>query len=488
MRKHTGPVFCQLTAKGGNGDSQTFAPGKTVAFTCAGMPPLVDGSMCAYLLGIVLTFTCDINSEHQTEGGPLLWNINRAGRLSPYTGEADVVDEDFDSWLLDSVELRGCLHGTPISHTSYKGVLLHLMEFVSGGYEYFGEIPAPLASGYGSKVPGGTQYTHKRFVPLSHLLGANGHHTALPAVFYDGATFELRLGPGSADGSTANTNTLQGATITAEAVLLGEPEVRVGPAQAYSLYRSAAGGSSEHVTLDNFGLQQSFEGTEVGAGIDFLAWLTGRVNNARDTSDTGDVCGSGYFGTLNRFQFPFRGQTSCTDLSSVIPSFRKAAGLSRSVQRRLDGSTLAVSGGATASGYLYQSEVAGFPYSPLHTGKPGLRFDKADPLFFPIYAPGRDLGLTKIRFFEQTQKYQLGLSSGTWRAGTDHLTLAHQFHSWTPAMWDAIQARLVQSGVCRAVLGSDVVTRTVKLMNKNPMPENMDLAKARLLPMRFVKA
>jgi hypothetical protein len=335
-------------------------------------------------------------------------------------------------------------------------------------------------------VPAGTKYVHKRFVPLSHLLGVNGHHTALPAVFYDGATFELRCGPGSADGAggSAQLNTLQGASIQAEVVLLGEPEVRVGPAQAYSLYRSAAGGASEQITLDNFGLQQAFEGTEVGSGVDFMAWLSSRVNNGRAVTDVGDVCGSNYFERINRFQFPFRGQTSCTDLSGVIPMFRKAAGLSRNAQRRL------VTGAAS---FAYQGESAGIPYSPLYDGKPNdVATDAAlaqrGALFFPIYAPGRDLGLTKIRFYEQTQKYQLGLASGTWRAGTDHLTLVHQFHSWLPAMWDVIQARLVQSGVCRAVLGSDVVTRTAKLSNKNPVPEVMDLAKARLLPMRFVKA
>jgi hypothetical protein len=455
MRNHTGIRSWQLS--GPNGEVATWNAGRTLRFLLNDVPELTSGSLCNHMLGILVTFIVELGADGvQTE-----------------PADADL----FLQWLVDSVEVRNCWHGTPVSSNHAKGNMLGLMEFLSCGYQYFGRRVCTPTSG----ELDGQCIKVNTFIPLSYLMGEKGHHSALPVTMYRNAELVINCGTGSNDGPPETEDTFSAATVVASAVFLPESEIHLGAGQQFIDYQSPATASGQIVKLDSLGANTTLQNVEPGSGIDFLAWLSSQY-------DAYGITGSARVRDIREIGIPFRGMQTTRHLEPLLLGFEAAIG-----GRELGESDLW--DGTAISARI--SNLSGFPYAANYAGQ--LIADMAadgsdirDMKLFPIIYPGRDLELTKVQTFEGTQSYQLRFLGGVGHApvdGTTHHTFAHQFFSWTPAAWDDALRTMVNSGVAQSVLGSSSpLVWSVKLAKKNAAPGLINPAKVRYLPQKLTLA
>jgi len=450
MRNHTGLHPWMLT--GSTGQTVTWAPGGRGQFLLSDLPRTIDGNLAAHLVGILLTFIVELGS----------------GGVETHAANTD----RFLTWLLESVEVRNAWHGTPVSQNHAKGCMLGLMEFLACGYQYFGRRMS---------VPAFEQLDNRFikincFIPLSYNMGAKGHHSALPTIFYKNSELILNFGIGSGDAPPPEGEaTIQGATLKASAIMLAEREIHMGPGQQFVDYPSVVSAGSEAVKLDSFGNSTSLQRIEAGAGVDFLAWLSSHY------TQSATFAGPALVRDIRRVQVPFRGIASTTHLEPFLLGFEAAiGGRDRGESDPYDATAMDV----------VASNLSGFPYAENYAGPLAADFaadhdDLRDMHVFPLIYPGRDLQATKVAAYEGTQSYFLAWAAGLAPLAGTHHTFAHQFHSWTPAAWDEALKLIVDTGLAREVLGTGVgLGWATKLEYKNPAPGAIDPAKIRFLPQK----
>ena len=450
MRNHTGIRPWQLS--GPTGQVATWTAGGSARFLLNDVPSLTSGTLCNHLLGILVT---------------CLITVGSSGMVT-----ASASADDFLTWLFESVEVRNCWHGTPVSQNHAKGCVLGLMEFLACGYQYFGRrLSVPALGELGSHW-----LTVNTFIPLYYGMGEKGHHTALPVDFYKNAELVLNFGAGSDDGGEGQ-NSIHAATIRASAIFLPESEIHVGPGQQFIDYQSPANANSEIVKMDSFGCATTLQDAEAGAGVDFLFWLSSHYSQGQN------FAGPARVKDLIRVGIPFRGIQSTQHLEPFL------LGLEAAIGGREAGESDAYD--MTAMDVV-MSNLAGWPYAhnyagPLHADFNANGSDIRDMLGFPIIYPGRDLEVTKVQSFEGTQSYFLTFATGAAPAnGTTHHTFAHQFFSWTPAKWDDAMRVLVNAGTAQAVIGSSAgLLWSTKFSKKNPAGGNVDPAKLRYLAQKL---
>jgi hypothetical protein len=449
MRNHTG--FHPWALTGSTGQTVTWAANGKGQFLLGDIPQVIDGNLGSHVVGILLTFLVTLGS----------------GGVQTHAANAD----RFLSWLIESVEVRNAWHGSPVSQNHAKGCLLGLMEFMSCGYQYFGRrISVPSFQALGGRV-----VKVNCFVPLSYNLGAKGHHTALPSIFYKNAELVLNFGAGSGDAVNEGQPTVQAATLKASAILLAEREIHLGPGQQFVDYPAAVSAGSEAVKMDSFGNSTSLQRIEAGAGVDFLAWLSSHY------SQSATFAGPARVRDIRRVQVPFRGIASTTHLEPFLSGFESAVGgRDRGESDPYDATAMDV----------VASNLSGFPYAENYAGSLVADFaadhdELRDMLLFPLIYPGRDLQTTKVASYEGTQSYFLAWAAGAAPVAGTHHTYAHQFHSWTPGAWDEALKLIVDSGLARSVLGTGIgLGWATKLEYKNPSPGAIDPAKVRFLPQK----
>jgi hypothetical protein len=451
MRNHTGIRPWQLS--GPTGQTITWAANGTGRFLLNDIPELTSGTLCNHLLGILVT---------------VLVTVGSAGMQT-----ASASADDFLTWLFESVEVRNCWHGTPVSQNHAKGCMLGLMEFLACGYQFFGRrMSVP-----GEDELGSHWIKVNTFIPLYYGMGEKGHHTALPVTMYRNAELQLNFGAGSGDSGVETPASVYAATIRASAILLPESEIHLGPGQQFIDYASPANAGSEIVKMDSFGCSTTLMDVEAGAGIDFLAWLSSHYDQGQN------FVGAARVKDLIRVGIPFRGVQSTQHLEPFLLGQEAAVG------GREHGESDPYD--MTAMDVV-MSNLAGWPYAHNYAGPLDADFaadgsDIRDMLFFPVIYPGRDLEVTKVQTFEGTQSYFLTFATGAGPSnGTYHHSFAHQFHSWTPAKWDDAMRVLVNSGVAQAVLGqSSGLVWSTKFSKKNPTPGLVDPAKVRYLAQKL---
>lgn len=445
MRNHTGTRPWQLT--GPTGQTVTWIAGGNGRFNFGDVPDVTTGNLCNHLLGVLLTVAIPV------------------GATGVYT--AGLSADKWLTWLFDSVEVRNCWHGTPISQNHAKGCVLGMMEFMACGYQYFGRRMSVCKGG--GLPPTLAHIKVNCFLPLSYLMGEKGHHTALPVTMYKNGELQLNFGAGPAAEYQPSFTT---ATITASAILLPESEIHVGPGNQFIDYPCTVSAGSEVVKMDSFGNNTSLQNVEPGAGIDFLFWLSSAYNQGAT------FAGPARVKDLRRVGIPFRGIQSTTHLEPFLLSFESAIG------GRESGESDAYD--ATAMDVV-KSNLSGFPYAHNYAGPLMADFaldgsDIRDMLGFPIIYPGRDLEVTKVASYEGTQSYFLSWASGKAPTTGTHHSFSHAFYSWTPAMWDDAMRLIVNSGLAQSVLGTSAgLVWSTKFSKKNAAPGAVDPAKIRYL-------
>ena len=447
MRNHTGIRPWQLS--GPTGQVIAWTPGGTGRFLLGDVPELTSGVLCNHMLGILVTILVPIlQSGMQSEGKSC---------------------DDWLTWLFESVEVRNCWHGTPVSQNHAKGCVLGLMEELACGYQYFGRRMSVVSNG----DLGGYYVKLNTFIPLYYGMGEKGHHTALPVTMYRNGELQLNFGLGPQDAVEEGDPSFEEATIMASAILLPQSEICLGPGQQFIDYPSAANAGSEVVKMDSFGNNTTLQDIEAGAGIDFLMWLSSHYDQGEN------FAGPARVKDIRRVAIPFRGVQSTIHLEPFL------LGLEAAIGNREQGESDPYDATAMA---VVQSNLAGWPYRHNYNGPLVADFaadgsDIRDMLGFPLIYPGRDLEVSKVQSFEGTQSYFLAFAQGLGPAnGTTHHSFAHQFHSWTPAKWDDAMRKLIDAGVAKAVLGTSTgLVWATKFSKKNAAPGAVDPAKVRYL-------
>ena len=462
IRNHTGRQFYRLRGNAGQ-EQGPGAAGGELSWLLNSIAKVTDGKLCNYLLGIVVTVSgrwTPGGIAHSFSGGPALRTMQRIVRD-----------------LVESIEVRAAWHGTVLSSQHVKGSMLELIEFVANGLERPFRRQKPIGalttagSGVGEgnpPAPVAEDFRTSFWVPLSLLCGRKGHHTAQPVALYDDAEFVIScnsLTPGAAespDGVYTNVR------FNVVADVLPDREVRLGPGVQWIDYQQATSG--EAVDIQNLGRTTTMDRTEGGAGVAGLFLLSNREG----------LPGPVRMQQLSRITFPFRGLVSLNHTDAVLLQMESMiSGLENPVNT-------VVTGTGAALGAFGQDDVSNFPNAPDDIGIGNAR---PDPLVLALVCPARDLETSKVQVSEGTQQLQVQFDLGLGGEldapnGTFHI-LACQLHSWTPEGFLSAKQKLIDTGVCRAVLKTDDVTWSLKVINKqNPM--GITKRKQRFFAMRLV--
>jgi hypothetical protein len=436
VRNHTGFHFYPLTS--GSNDNPTFSQTAPTSFELKNIPIFI-GNLAYYLYGVMLTFTGDV--DQPASGASLInyWQVVRS--------------------LIESLEVRNAWHGTPVSSNHVKGSFLQIIEPVSCGYA----MPQ-LLTGDMPTADGDYLFEINVFVPLCIGQGAKPHHSAQLALFYKQSQIVINPAATSVLDGISTGAVFENLAVRASAVMLPEPEIRLGPVGEWIDYQSAAASNQSQIALDSFGNVTGLSGTQPNAGVVWMGALT-NINSA--------VPGSFAAENVTRYSFPFRGQVDIQQ----IPAFVGMQLLS------MGGNDFAARGQA-AKWTSLNGGMEGFPYD-YATGSAGASNSwktLKGLLFFPMVTPAPDLELTKVQTAKGTQSYFL---AGPTFSGTNH-TLVQHVRSFDAAKVADAEAQIVSSGLAKLVIGQD--TNLGWVYKPTGKQTALDPDKLRYIPRRLVRA
>jgi hypothetical protein len=431
LRNHTGFQFYPLSA--GSNDNPTFSQTAPTSFEMKNIPIAV-GSLPYYVYGVLLTFYGNLV---QAGGAGSTVNQNRLRQA-----------------LIDSLEIRNAWHGTPVSANHVKGTMLPIIEAIGGGY-----CAPQIASGAFAAGNGTYAFRTTVFLPLCIGNGAKPHHSAQLALFYKQAQLTINPSAASVLAGFSTGATFSSLSVRATAVMLPEPELRLGPVGEWIDYQSAASSNQTQIALDSFGNVTGMAGTIPNAGLSWMGALT----------NVEGMPGSFAADTVTRYSFPFRGQVDIMQIEAFVAQQLYAMGgdwAARSTTAQL----AALQADATLS----------FPYS-LIANSSSTYHPLTGLLFLPMVTPATDLEMTKLQTAKGTQSYFL---TGPTFSGTNH-TLVQHVRSFDDNKRDDAVKQIVDSGLANLVLGRSTNLGWVpKLEKKN---DSIDPEKLRYIPFRLVK-
>lgn len=440
IKNHTGFHFYPLTA--GANDNPTFSQTSPTSFEMKNIPLLV-GNLAYYVYGVMLTFTGNI--------------------VQPASGSTAIEYWDAVTALIDGLEVRNAWHGTPVSANHLKGSMLRVTEPMDFGYA----LPQ-LVPGIVSAASGTYAFHINVFVPLCIGQGAKPHHSAQLALFYKQA--QCVINPTAATGTNSIDSFSTGATFTslavrASAVMLPEPEIRLGPVGEWIDYQSAASSNQSQIALDSFGNVTGLAGTMRDAGV---LWQGALAN-------VGALPGSFAVSSVTRYSYPFRGQVETQQIQAFVAQQLAAMG----------GGDFAARQGVGA-GSSFDNFVGGFPYDMLSAasfGPGGNTWNMLTGLlFFPMICPSPDLELTKVQTAKGTQSYFL---AGPTFSGTNH-TLTKHVRTFDDNKRDDAAKQIVDSGLANVVIGRSTNLGWAPKLTKHNA--EIDPEKLRYLPFRLVRS
>jgi hypothetical protein len=438
LRNHTGFHFYPLTS--GSNDNPTFSQTAPTSFEMKNIPIFI-GSLAYYLYGVLLTFTGNVVQAGGAGSAIPYWDIVRA--------------------LIDALEVRNAWHGTPVSSNHLKGSMLQVTEPLDCGYALPQIIPGiiPAANGtYAIEI--------SVFVPLCIGEGDKPHHTAQLALFYKQAQCVINPSAASVLTGLSTGSSFTSLAVRASAVMLPEPEIRLGPVGEWIDYQSPASSNQSQIALDSFGNVTGLAGTMPNAGV---LWQ-GALTSLRG------LPGSFTVDTVTKFSYPFRGQVESMHIQAFVTQQLLAMGGGDFAARAMAAQQAALDGAMGAYPYDQQGSAGG----PAGGGNNWKQL--TGMLFFPLITAAPDMELTKVQTAKGTQSYFL---TGPTFSGTNH-TLTKHVRSFDGNKRNDAVKQIVDSGLAKLVLGQDTNLGWVpKLLKKN---QTIDPDKLRYLPWRLVRA
>lgn len=429
LQNHTGFQTFPLGA-GSGGDIPSLVQGTPTVFQLSTVP-LFQGNMVNYLPALICTVTGILNQTGGT-GARIAWDF--LYRI-----------------LVDSLEVRNAWHGSPIAPANVKGAYMPIIEQMVAGYRNFAR-----KRGFFPSANGAYPFSFTFPVPLSMGLGSKPHHTAQMAALYTNAAFSLQVAPASVLTALSPGATLTGLQMRCSAMLLPDPEIRVGPVVEFVDYQTPATTNQTNLSLLEFGNQSALTKMDEGAGLFYLGLLT----------SNGGLPGPFLPENVVQMNVPWRGQVASNHMVPYLTQQLLAMGGGRQI------------GGAADQGAaLALTDTGNFPYLPAYDGV-GAN-EMAGLLAWPVVTPGSDLELTKLQVIDGNEAIGVQLSAGP--SGTWH-NLAGQVRSWQPSALQDLTQFIVNLGLPSKILkgGSGGLTWMVKTLKKN---DDIDAKKTRFLPL-----
>lgn len=432
LKNHTGlrPIVLQ----GDGNEIVTWAASKTFPWYCKALPALTGGRLANYLVGFLITVYTSFAYDDSGEGAEEMIDQNDLARS-----------------FFESFELKNSIFGKWISHNFMRGESIGLAGFLQNG------MRRPLPSRNGFIDSGSTTYSQRLnyYIPVASLLGLKGHHTAPLAACFDGATFEIR----TPSANPVPGVTLGETTIKVTAMLVAEPEIRLGPGVQWVRYeKSVTSGATKHM-IEALGNTSSLQSVDGGAGIAFLGWMTNKRG-------LGGSFEQPYH--LEYVNLPFRGLDQLVNIDGLFADYHGS--LDNEAIGNPANLLPGVPGGFAGNGFLYGPAYAGTMYG----------MQAAD--FVPLVSPRKYMEVTKLQVVEGT--VELNSKIGTENFAGNDVFYALQYFSWTPALQQEFLRKVVDSGIARAVWGTNALKPKTKLLNKQPAG-GLNLSKTRFLPLTW---
>ena len=429
LRNHTGAQLFPL--RGSSGTVATLTPGNAAQFDLSSVPAF-NGNMAYYMPAILVTIKGTLTQSGAT-GVALFW-------------------DNFLRLLVSSIDLQNAFHGRPIAQESVLGSILPIIEFVGNGGRYVqrrrGRIPA---------ANGAYLFNYTFAIPLSFGYGAKPHHTAQLALFFKNSQLNINVAAAAIATAASPGSSITSLTAEASAVLLPEPEIRVGPGVEWVDYQAVVAAGQTTFQINDFGNRTTLEGTEKGAGVLFHGLLTS-VNGQPGCFTAAN---------LSAFTAQYRAQVNINHVDALVAMCIDALGAQRSIGGVVD------QGGA-----LTLSDMGSFPYA-MGTDHSNEQTNRTGLLFFPVGAmPTCDLELSKVQAINEGVQLEATIAS---LSGTMHHVVAH-VRSWAPEKLEQMARLIVDSGLAKRVLGTSDVEWDLKVTKKQD-PAGISAKKMRFFPM-----
>jgi len=435
IRNHLGGQAFPLST--GSSDNPTLTAGVPVSFNLQTVP-IANGNMANYLAGLFVSISGNVVQSGGT-GVAIAWR-----RLY--------------NFLIDTLELRACWHGTPISPNHVKGFWLPTISYVGSGYRYLWPQHQQIPAANNTYA-----FNFHFFVPRLCGNGDKPHHTSLLALFYKQSVFSILPQAASVLSTFSPGATFTSLAARCSAILLPEPEIHHGPAVEWIDYQTPASSGQTQIPLTGFGNTTQLQRTEAGAGLLFQAAM----------ANTAGQPGSFDPSTITRLSIPYRGQVETTHPQAYV-----------GLQLACQGTRRVIGGSNQRSDAVVVSDYSDFPFEGIAITDVGT--DAQDLLAltgFPLVQQAVDMETSKAQVVDGDSMYFLTLSSGP--SGTHH-TLTQHLRSWTPDGWDDAKAQVVNSGLAKAVLGTGTNLGWAAMPYKGQSVKNLASKKTRFLPMRLM--
>jgi hypothetical protein len=416
LRDATGYEVFPLVA-GGN-DNPTLAAGSATNWDLSAIPISI-GHMAYYVLGLVLT---------------LYGTVTQSG------GTGVVIQPDaLTGALLQSIELRNCWHGTPISQAFALGNYLPLMEYLGCGNRLPRRESLPIPT-----TNGATNFARTIVVPLCIGMTKKPHHTAQLAAMFKKAQFVLNVASAATLTALSPGATFSNLNARCSIILDPHQSLLLAPGTSWVDYQAPANGTQAQVLLNSFGNASTLVGTNKNDGV--LALYA--IGNGSTSQSTGMVPLPGSFdpAAVSTYEFPWRSQFRTNHPEALAAAQFLAMGGNSKQAWAGDSTTFTA---YDSQGFPYMNGVTTPVTAPAANKKPIL----AGMYGYPLVVPTEDLLLPNVQTAQANESYFLSLSTGSF-AGTHH-TLAWHVSDWQgPKVNDWINT-VIAAGLARTVLGTD---------------------------------
>ena len=383
LTNHTGFQHWFLNAAGG-GDNPTVIQGATTTFNLNTVP-LFQDRMANYIPACEVTITGVFNQSGGT------------GVRQPYDALARII--------VDSLEVKNTWYGAPVSPQHVKGAYIPILEQLLCGYR------TPMRKrGFFPAANGAYNFSYTFLVPLSIGLGTKPHHTSQLAAFYKEAQLNINAAQASVLTALSPGATLTGLAARCSAILVPEPELRLGPIVEFIDYQAAASAGQTGVPVQSFGNTTQTTKTEKGAGLFFFGLLTQNFG----------LPGAFLPENVTRLNVPFRGQNDTAHIAPYVTQQILSMG-----GQRVIGSV------ADQASALALADMGSFPYAP-GTDHSNSQNELTGLLYLPVVTPADQLESTKVQVVNGDEQINLTLSSGP--SGTHHMLAGH-YRSWQEAAY-----------------------------------------------------
>lgn len=434
LRNHTGVQLFPLRTSAGTVAALT--QGSNATFDLSSLP-IYNGNLANYVPAIIITLKGILTQSGGT-GVAMFW-------------------DNFLRTIIQSIDLQNAFHGRPIAAESVLGSILPIIEFIGNGGRYVsrrrGKIPA---------ANGAYSFNYTFAIPLSFGYGRKPHHTAQLALFFKNSQLVLNIAAASVGTTLSPGSTLTSLTAEASAVLLPEPELRLGPGIEWVDYQAAVSSGQTTFQINDFGNRTTLDGTERGAGVLFHGLLTS-VNGQPGPFTAQN---------LTALTAQYRGQVNITHVDGLVAMCLDALGDNRPIGGAVDQ--------AVASAL---SDTNGFPYA-MGTDHSNSLENRTGLLFFPVGPmPTADLELSKVQVVNDGIQLESTIAS---LSGTMHHLCAH-VRSWTPEKMESAARLIVDSGLAQKVVGTSQVEWDLKVQNKQH-PDSINPKKMRFFPLTLKPA